>query len=93
VGAEDHRDPGGVDEGAALQADQDPFALLAGLEQDLVELAGNREIELPFDLDVAGAALELALADFETLHHRESPIVIDGMRPGGIAAILALRAT
>ena len=36
--------------------------------EDLVELLGDGEVELAFDLDVPAARLQLSLGDFEALH-------------------------
>jgi len=47
VGTEDYRDPGGVDEGTALEADEDAAALADGRGQDLVELAGDGRSSSP----------------------------------------------
>src|SRR6187402_602069 len=68
MGAEDHRDPGGVDEGAAREADEDAVALGHRRRQDLVELAGDGEVELAFDLDISAARLPVVGGDVKALH-------------------------
>jgi hypothetical protein len=72
MGAEDDRDPGGVDEGAALQTDQHLAALGDRGGEDFVELAGDREVELAFDLDLPSTWSQVTGAHFEGLHHHRS---------------------
>ena len=72
VRAQDHRDSGGVDEGAALEADENASALLDSLGHDFVELAGDGEVQLPFDLNVPAAGPQVSLGDFKALHHERS---------------------
>jgi hypothetical protein len=81
VGAQDHRDPGGVDEGAALEADQHAAALGDSGGQDLVKLTRDCEVELPFDLYIPAARPQISLGDVETLYHDSSRSVRDRPRP------------
>jgi hypothetical protein len=75
VGAEDDRDAGGVDEGAAIEPDQDAAVLADRRLQHLLEAPGHGEVELADHLDVPAALLQVALGDFESLHHALS---VDG---------------
>ena len=64
-------------------------ALRRGDGQNLVELLGDREVQLPFDLDVPAAGPQLSLGDVKSLHW---PIVI-GRRRRRAAMVATARAT
>jgi len=70
VGEDDRRDPGGVDEVAALEADKDLDIVSDGGIEPLPKLVGDGEVQLALHSDFATSGVEVCLADPERAHLR-----------------------
>jgi hypothetical protein len=70
VREEDRRNPGGIDEVAALEADEDFDAVCDGDVQPSLELVGDGEVQLPLHSHFAALGIEVYLADLEDAHRR-----------------------
>ena len=68
VRAEDHGDPGGVDEGAALEADQDHRGSVDRRGQYLVQLTRDSQVQLPSTRMSRQPGCRILLGDVKALH-------------------------